>query len=114
MARERTVKRAALSTHDVPMASVKKTPTLAAGDPKSLKTLGHFGGIGFEMAIFVVLGVKGGQWLDGYFGTSFLTLVGLALGLFAGFRSLAQLTQKLRRATAASSASETSAPIPVK
>ena len=80
------------------MAPVKKTPMLATGDSKSLKTLGHFGGIGFEMAIFVVLGVKGGQWLDGYFGTTFLTLVGLAFGLFAGFRSLAQLTQKLRAA----------------
>lgn len=100
MAPERTAKRAMLSTNEALMASVKKTPLLAAGDSKSLKTLGHFGGIGFEMAIFVVLGVKGGQWLDGYFGTGFLTLVGLALGLFAGFRSLAQLTQKLRRAEA--------------
>lgn len=80
------------------MAAVQKTPMLANRDTKSLKTLGHFGGIGFEMAIFVVLGVKGGQWLDGYFGTSFLTLVGLGLGLFAGFRSLAQMTQKLRQA----------------
>ncbi|MFT5355271.1 MAG: hypothetical protein ACI9KE_002487 [Polyangiales bacterium] len=111
MAREHTVTRAVLSTNDVCMASVKKTPMLAAGDPKSLKTLGHFGGIGFEMAIFVVLGVKGGQWLDGYFGTTFLTLVGLAVGLFAGFRSLAQLTHKLRRAAAAN---ETSTPITVK
>ena len=84
------------------MAAVKKTPMLANGDAKSLKTLGHFGGIGFEMAIFVVLGVKGGEWLDGYFGTSFLTLVGLGLGLFAGFRSLAQMAQKLRRAAATS------------
>lgn len=111
MAPERTAKRAMHSTNDARMAPVKKTPMLAAGDPKSLKAIGHFGGIGFEMAIFVVLGVKGGQWLDGYFGTSFLTLVGLALGLFAGFRSLAQLTQKLRRAAAAN---ETSTPITVK
>ena len=97
------------------MAPVKKTSVTRnakahlAKDTRSLKTLGHFGGIGFEMAIFVVLGVKGGQWLDGYFGTSFLTLVGLALGLFAGFRSLAQLTVKLRRKAAKLDGSSTPA-----
>ncbi len=70
---------------------------LAKRDPESLKTLGHFGGIGIEMAVFIVLGVKGGQWLDQRFGTRYWVLAGLALGLFAGFRSLYQLVRRIRR-----------------
>lgn len=58
-----------------------------------LHNWGTYGGIGFEFAVFIVLGVKGGEWLDDYFGTSYLTLVGLFLGLAAGFRSLFQLAR---------------------
>ena len=78
---------------------IRPKATLAANaDPKTLKSLGHFGSIGFEMAVFIVLGVKGGQWVDGYFDTKVFVLLGLALGLFAGFRSLFQLAAESRRA----------------
>lgn len=69
-------------------------PNMPSGKLQSLKALGRSGGVGVEMVVFIVLGVKGGQWLDGRMGTEYWVLVGLAFGLFAGFRSLLQLTRR--------------------
>ena len=69
-----------------------------------LKKFGHFSSIGVEMAVFLVLGVKAGQWADARLGTQFMTLVGVAFGLFAGFRSLFKLVARMRRESAAAEA----------
>jgi hypothetical protein len=52
-------------------------------------------GIGWYFAVCVVLGVLGGRWLDGRFGTSPLfaligTLLGLAAALYGGYRMLTE------------------------
>lgn len=62
----------------------------------SIRSWGTYGGLGFEFAVFIILGVKGGQWLDSRFGTTYLALVGLLLGLAAGFRSLFQLARRAK------------------
>ncbi|MEM6954220.1 MAG: AtpZ/AtpI family protein [Myxococcota bacterium] len=79
-----------------PRRGLWRLSPMASMDGASLRTLGHFGSVGFEMAIFVVLGVKAGAWADERYGTKGFALLGLALGLFAGFRSLYQLAKKLR------------------
>ncbi len=52
-------------------------------------------GIGWYFATCVILGVLGGRWLDGRFGTSPLfaligTLLGLAAALYGGYRMLTE------------------------
>ncbi len=60
---------------------------------RPLKQFGHFGAIGVEMAVFLILGVKAGQWLDARYNTKYWVLVGLALGIAAGFRGLFRLAR---------------------
>ena len=51
-----------------------------------LNILGSFSGLGFTIAIPIVLGTILGHYLDGHFNTGALfTLLGLLLGLVAGF-----------------------------
>jgi|DewCreStandDraft_5_1066085.scaffolds.fasta_scaffold00216_13 F0F1-type ATP synthase assembly protein I len=52
-------------------------------------------GIGWYFATCVILGVLGGRWLDGRFGTSPLfalvgTFLGLAAALYGGYRMLTE------------------------
>lgn len=56
---------------------------------RALSSLGDAGSIGLEMAVLLLVGVKGGEWLDGKFGTDpWLMRAGLAFGILAGFRNL--------------------------
>lgn len=56
---------------------------------KQLKAFARVGALGIELALSVVIGLLAGQWLDGKLSTEpYLTLVGLILGVIAGFRSL--------------------------
>jgi ATP synthase protein I len=45
--------------------------------------------VGLELGISVVLGVLGGMWLDGEVGSSpWFMLLGMVIGLIAGFRGV--------------------------
>jgi F0F1-type ATP synthase assembly protein I len=62
------------------------------------KGLGTYGTVGLELALSVFVGLFGGQWLDRRFGTEpWLTLLGLAFGAAAGFRSLWRALDKMNR-----------------
>jgi ATP synthase protein I len=51
--------------------------------------------IGIELVVSVVLGLVAGGWLDRRFGIApWMTLVGIALGSAAGFRSLLRYTRR--------------------
>ena len=53
------------------------------------KGVGRYGTVGLELALSVLVGLFGGQWLDKKLGThGILTLVGLGYGLAAGARSV--------------------------
>lgn len=59
-------------------------PRLAA-----MKAMGGVGTLGLEVALSIMVGLFGGQWLDGRFGTSpWLTLLGSAFGLAAAIRAI--------------------------
>ncbi len=56
--------------------------------------------IGLQLAITILLGVLGGYWLDGRFGTApWLTVAGSVLGMGAGFTNfiLVVLRREKRR-----------------
>ena len=56
---------------------------------KQLKAFARLGAVGMELAVSTVVGLLGGRWLDQKLSTEpFLTIVGLVLGVAAGFLSL--------------------------
>lgn len=63
------------------------------------KELGDYGTLGLELALSVLVGLLGGQWLDRQIGTGpWLTLLGFGFGVMAGFRSLWRALQRANRA----------------
>ena len=59
------------------------------GDQGTWKALGELSSIGFALVIATVIGLVGGYYADRLLGTSpWLLLVGLVLGIAAGFVNL--------------------------
>ncbi len=66
---------------------------------KQLKAFARIGAVGIELALSTVIGLLAGQWLDAKLSTEpYLTLVGLLLGVIAGFRSLYRAARKQTQA----------------
>jgi len=62
------------------------------------KALGNYGTLGLEVALSVVVGLFGGQWLDKRFHThGVLTWVGFAYGLAAAGRAIYRAMRKANR-----------------
>ncbi len=62
------------------------------------KGVGRYGTVGLELALSVLVGLFGGQFLDKYFGTSpWLTLIGAGYGIAAGVRALYRAAQRATR-----------------
>jgi F0F1-type ATP synthase assembly protein I len=59
------------------------------------KALGSYGTLGLEVALSVVVGLFGGQWLDKRFQTGgWLTWIGFAYGLAAAGRAIYRAMRK--------------------
>jgi ATP synthase protein I len=57
--------------------------------------------VGLELGIAVILALLGGMWLDTELGTSpWFMLVGLVIGLIAGFRNVLRAVERSDRAAA--------------
>jgi len=77
-------------------------PRLAA-----MKAMGGVGTLGLEVALSIVVGLFGGQWLDGRFETSpWLTLVGSGFGLAAAIRAIARQMRIMKKEAAKEEALE--------
>jgi len=58
--------------------------------------------VGLELGISVLLGLLGGLWADGRWGTApWLMLAGLVVGLIAGFRAVMRAVRRADRADGA-------------
>jgi len=81
--------------------------------PEQVKDFGRYGAVGLEMAALVFVGVKIGEWADTRFGTEkIFTLVGVLLGIAAGFYSLIKLTRRANRVAEERSPDDGTAPDP--
>jgi ATP synthase protein I len=59
------------------------------GDQSAWKALGELSTVGMTLVVATVIGLAGGYYLDKWLGTSpWLTLIGLGLGIAAGFVNL--------------------------
>ncbi len=64
--------------------------------PKPWKEYGRYGSVGIELVLTLLLGLWGGVKADAYFRTGpYLTLAGMALGAYAGFRVVWQVAKKM-------------------
>lgn len=60
--------------------------------------MAYFSSIGLQLALSIFIGLFAGIYLDRRFDTSpWLTLVGLAMGIAAGFRNIGLAIKKSRR-----------------
>jgi len=55
------------------------------------------GAVGLEMGFAVAIGYFIGAWLDGKFGTTYLGLLGLFVGVGAAGKALWDLARKLKK-----------------
>lgn len=67
------------------------------GRAKGLKAFGRYGSIGFELIGSIAVGYYLGRWLDGKFGTHWISSVGFLLGVYTGFRALWRVTKTMQR-----------------
>jgi ATP synthase protein I len=69
--------------------------------PRGGKLLGsswRLASVGIEFAVSVLIGLLGGRWVDGKLGTEpWLMIVGLLLGVAAGFRGLYRTARSATR-----------------
>ena len=74
----------------------KASPTVPGSDRgKQLMQFARVGAVGIELALSTVIGMLGGRWLDSKLSTApVLTILGLLLGVVAGFRSLIRAARK--------------------
>ena len=62
------------------------------------KALGNYGTLGLEIALSILVGLLGGQWLDKKFHTGgWLTWIGFAYGLAAAGRAIYRAMRKSTR-----------------
>ncbi|MDR3203478.1 MAG: AtpZ/AtpI family protein [Deltaproteobacteria bacterium] len=63
-----------------------------------IKAMSTASSIGLSLVIAIVLGFVTGWWLDSRLGTKpWLTLIGLLMGIAAGFKNVFILTERLER-----------------
>lgn len=71
---------------------------LGPGGGRDFRTWARAGNVGFELAVATIIGLAGGYWLDGKLGTKpWLAIVGLLLGVAAGFKNLIQTARRAQR-----------------
>jgi len=65
---------------------------------QAIRELAYYSSLGFSIAIAIFIGLFGGVYLDGKFGTKpWMTLIGLMFGIAAGFKNIALAVKKSRK-----------------
>ncbi|MCC6265504.1 MAG: AtpZ/AtpI family protein [Bryobacterales bacterium] len=65
-----------------------KPPAAVSERAQVWRQFAEYSGLAIAMPVATVIGFVAGRWLDGAVGTSFFWLIGLLLGIAAGFLQL--------------------------
>jgi ATP synthase protein I len=69
-----------------------------SGEPSTWKALGELSSIGLALVVATVIGLVAGYWADRWLETSpWLMLIGLGLGIAAGFVNLFRSVKRAER-----------------
>ena len=69
-----------------------------SGDQSAWRALGELSAVGITLVLATVIGLAGGYYLDRWLGASpWLTLIGLGLGIAAGFVNLFRTVNRAER-----------------
>ncbi len=69
-----------------------------AAPMKGMKAFGKYGAVGFELLVSIAVGYYLGHWADGKLGTGrWLSLVGFAIGCYAGFKALFRAAKQMQK-----------------
>ncbi len=64
----------------------------------NFRELGYYSSLGLSVSIAIFIGLFLGVWLDRKFGTNPIwTLIGLGMGIVAGFRNLLKAMDKAKK-----------------
>lgn len=65
---------------------------------RALREMAYFSSLGLQVALSIFIGLGAGVYLDGRWQTApWLTLVGLGLGIAAGYRNIGLAIRKSRK-----------------
>jgi len=65
---------------------------------RSLRELAYYSSLGLQVALSIFIGLGAGVWLDRRWGTQpWLTLIGMGMGIAAGFRNIGLAIRKSRQ-----------------
>jgi ATP synthase protein I len=68
------------------------------GTRRAIVELAYYSSLGFSVALSIFIGLFAGVYLDGRFDTNpWLTLIGLGLGIAAGYKNIALAVKKSRK-----------------
>jgi ATP synthase protein I len=65
---------------------------------RNVRELAYYSSLGLQVALSIFIGLGAGVWLDRRWDTHpWLTLIGLAMGIAAGFRNIGLAIRKSRK-----------------
>jgi len=86
-------------SHRTPVAAAKPFDDRAARKTRQMYHALSASSVGLELGVAVIIALLGGMWLDSQLGTDpWLMLVGMVIGLIAGFRGVLRAVERSDRA----------------
>jgi ATP synthase protein I len=80
---------------------IAQRPIIDPDAKKLWRIAGNTGAVGIEVALAIVIGYFGGQWLDGKFRTApWLTYLGFAAGIGAAIKALVRVSRAYQKKNA--------------
>jgi ATP synthase protein I len=68
------------------------------GPRRAIVELAYYSSLGFSVALSIFIGLFAGVYLDRWFNTNpWLTMIGLGLGIAAGYKNIALAIKKSRK-----------------
>ncbi len=65
---------------------------------RTVRELAYYSSLGLQVALSIFIGLAAGVWLDRRWGTGpWLTLIGIGMGIAAGYRNIGLAIRKSRK-----------------